>query len=222
MKSAFLCLILVLTTSQVFAAGQSRKDLKRQISAAMQNIHGEINYDDASDDQLREVLNKLNQALGILSSDGGGDLQSRLTCVSRDNDGREPYQIARENPDFTTTKIPGTVLSAADCKTVIGSIRQIRGYDMLCVARDNDARGPFQILAAPKNGGKEVRIASVDSLQSCLDNISHIQVNKQFLAICAARDNDGRSPWVRTVLDLSNGSVKTTGESYGTLQQCWQ
>lgn len=71
-----------------------------------------------------------------------------LMCVSRDNDGQNPYQIAALAGDVLT-KIQGTVVrSKSDCDQTLAKLRADRsGQAVLCVSRDQDGQSPYTAIS---------------------------------------------------------------------------
>lgn len=66
-----------------------------------------------------------------------------LMCLSRDNDGRDPYQIAVIN-GTSVTRIQRTMTTSLDsCLNLMRSLRFTQGQATFCTSRDNDGRSPF-------------------------------------------------------------------------------
>jgi hypothetical protein len=221
MRTLLLASVLLLTSANAFAARKSSNQLKREIVTTLQNIRSELNMDLATEDQLRDALSNVNAALAVLQGGGMPPSSRELSCVSRDNDGREPFQLARVNKDFTSTKIPGGVISNADCKISIASARKLRSHIVACATKDNDARSPFQAISISREGSDNKKFGVFGSIEDCVQSVGRAQLNAQFFAMCGSRDNDGRSPYVRLVLDTTTGNVTKTGDVFNSLQDCW-
>lgn len=221
MRTLLLASVLLLSSANAFAARKSSNELKREIVTTLQNIRSEINMDLASEDQLRDALLNVNAALAVLQGGGTPPSSQELTCVSKDNDGREPYQIARVNQDFSTTKIAGTILNNPDCKAAVKSPRKLRNHVVTCASKDGDARAPFQAISIAREGNDHRKFGVFNSFDDCSQSVARAQLNAQFFAMCASKDNDGRAPWLRLVLDTTTGSVTKAGDVFNSLQDCW-
>jgi hypothetical protein len=70
-----------------------------------------------------------------------------LVCVSRDKDGRSPYQLAVLGNDIT--RLNRTITgSVAECRTLMNSLRETALDEVIyCTSRDNDNRSPYQAVS---------------------------------------------------------------------------
>ena len=71
---------------------------------------------------------------------------NNLICLSRDNDGRAPWQLA--NIDGTNVqKIPATIVDSLEkCQTFLRDLRPRGVNATFCGSRDNDSRAPYQAI----------------------------------------------------------------------------
>lgn len=70
-----------------------------------------------------------------------------LVCVSRDRDGRSPYQLAVLGNDVTRLNRTMTG-SVAECRTLMNGLRETAPDEVTyCTSRDNDNRSPYQAVS---------------------------------------------------------------------------
>lgn len=203
-----------------FAFGQ----IKPEIRSLLQEIREELrNTND------RRVLNRtkkqLENTLAVLqggSSDPGqgpGGL-GRLSCVARDNDGRDPWMLGMKDPQtLRTTKLSGSVLGNLNqCNVAKETGVVLRNSVFLCVSRDNDGREPYVI--AHYRGNKLIKkINNLGSFNNCTTSLQSAARSWSAIAFCATRDNDGRAPWVEMSVVGESGQTNRAG-SYQSLDQC--
>lgn len=76
-----------------------------------------------------------------------------LVCISRDNDGRDPYLLVSLQ-GLNIQRYPNTSGRKESCNNLLRSLRPDRNnIAYVCVARDNDGRAPFVASALDLNSG---------------------------------------------------------------------
>jgi hypothetical protein len=175
----------------------------------------------------RQLLNKTKKRLeNILSSLDGGvnppprPRNSTLSCVARDNDGRDPWVLAlRDISTLKKTKlVKSNVGSLQNCQLAKDN-SIVRGQNaVVCIARDDDGRSPYSIALYRGSNNRKV-LNNMGSLQDCTASLGNGIANRTAAAFCVTRDNDGRSPYREMSVNLQTGSVSYAG-SYSSLDQC--
>lgn len=218
-----LCAGLMMTLS---AQAQSL-NLKNSIEDTLEDIRYELRSTRASDRELIRVLEQLRDAQltlrGGLGQGTGNVNTANLSCVSRDNDGMNPYVIAIRDPrDFSVTKVQGLSFKKEDCERAIRSIRTVRGSSFLCASRDNDGMNPITIYALDSSlRSVAQKIGSYRGVQECEQALSSALLSRTHLAVCASRDNDGMNPFIRIVYSLQDRTVnRDAGVTYRSMQEC--
>lgn len=94
--------------------------------------------------------------------------RSTIMCVSKDNDGRSPYQLALLN-GTAISRIARTVSGDfQSCQLTLRALRSVRDQAVFCTSRDNDGRSPF--VAVDLNvttGATQVGSETFQDLMSC-------------------------------------------------------
>ena len=102
------------------------------------------------------------------------DYSRKLTCVTRDNDGSNPWQMAiLDSEKITLAKIPNIVVNNFDaCKNLMSDMREGRDDSFVfCTSRDNDGAAPW-IVAILKSDGSIARGSqSYNSYAECKNGI---------------------------------------------------
>jgi hypothetical protein len=83
------------------------------------------------------------------------DMDRNLTCVTRDNDGSNPWMLAIiDSQARTATKIVGTAAANyAACTTTMMEAREVRRQGLgMCVSRDNDGSNPYVVAILSPEG----------------------------------------------------------------------
>tara|TARA_R110000868_G_scaffold117600_13_gene312445 strand:+ start:15312 stop:15995 length:684 start_codon:yes stop_codon:yes gene_type:complete len=174
---------------------------------------------------LLRVRERLQSTLELLQGGGGPvppnpNPRLNLSCISRDNDGRDPYVLGVKDPiTLSVTKLPhSNIGQEANCREVKDSAVSIRESIFACVSKDNDGRDPWSI-AHFKDGKFEGNINNLGKLSDCSKSLSRALRSSQAVAFCASRDNDGRAPWVQMSVVVESGETHRAG-SYDTLDKC--
>lgn len=212
-----LALVLALFA---FSTADART-IKDDIQALLSDISQEVNVTSAPDATLMSVRDSLAQTLRKLQFGSGGSPRVKLTCTSRDNDGREPYNIAVTDMDrFETTKIPGAVLPKAVCEAAVQGSVSIRDTAFYCASRDADGRDPMALFGYSFSRKSSVKIGIYASFNECLSIIPASRHSRTSFATCVSRDGDARAPFALAVYDLATQAVQKTGNVYSTLNEC--
>jgi hypothetical protein len=222
MNTALLATVLLLTAPLAFAQSKTKEELKQEVVSTLQDIRVEVNWDIATETQLTNTLGHLKSALAALQGNGTPE-SFPMRCVSRDNDGLSPYQIARVNDDFTTsTKIDGTSFGSLEaCQTSIGKARSVRDFLILCTSRDNDGLSPYQAAAVPDEGTAAVKLTTYNSLETCYASLQRALFNATAVGMCGSRDHDGLFPYAFWSFNARTGEFKKVGEDFSSLEACY-
>lgn len=96
----------------------------------------------ASESECQEALASTRYLMG-----------ETLICVSRDNDGRNPYQIAKLGTDVV--RLPRTLTpDVRSCGELRAKLRPARdGRVLFCNSRDNDNRAPYKAISLRLSDG---------------------------------------------------------------------
>ena len=94
--------------------------------------------------------------------------------------------------------------------------------ELLCVARDNDNRAPYQIAIRDPRTLRTTKIShsTVGSLNNCKASIQNSRLVgfDQVALVCTSRDNDGRAPY--SVIAIKHGRKIATFNSISSLADC--
>lgn len=106
---------------------------------------------------VRDILN---------STDSNAD----YLCVSRDNDGKNPYTLAFRN-GAELKKINGsTFQNAADCHASLSTMKMVKDGFLICISRDSDGKDPWQLgFLDPQGGMKKMDQSVTSSFADCLN-----------------------------------------------------
>lgn len=146
-----------------------------------------------------------------------------LLCVSRDNDGSNPYLIAQRDPrDLSITRLKDLGFTKAECERALGAIRTAGDGGFLCASRDKDGLHPFTIYAL-NNGLRSVarKIGSYRDVSSCEQALWSARLSPTHFVICSSRDNDGLRPFLRVSYSLADRTLDAdTTVLYRSMQEC--
>ncbi len=211
----YFLLITVLGLQSALASDVTR------INQLINQISDEVNYEQHNQATLRRVKNSLKRSLNILQG-GTTNPPARglLLCISRDNDGRDPYILGMKDPrTLQTLRIINTnVGNKAQCKQVVQNYRQGGQFTIACVSKDNAGKDPWSPTLLG-NGRMIKKLNSLGALPNCIASINNAVITNYAMGICLSRDNDGKSPFVKAVLSFSDLSV-TYGEQFSKLAEC--
>lgn len=200
-------------------------DLKTQLEMTLEDISYDLRVTRASDQEMIRALEQLRQVRATLRGEisTGAVNTDNLSCVSRDNDGMNPFVIAIRDPrTFATSKVSGISFRKEDCERAIRNIRTVRGSAFICAARDNDGMAPFVIYALDSSlRNIAQKLGSARSIAECEQTLSSALLSRTHMSICGARDNDGMAPFIRTIYSLQDRTVtRDTSIAYRSMQEC--
>lgn len=179
-------------------------------------------YDVRCQDGRFEVRSASEIRSGNVCRSGGGN--SSLICVAKDNDGRDPWILATLNVNGTVTRLQGTQFSTIDqCRQSTAAARPLDRSVIVCIARDNDGRDPWVGAQIFLDTGTIQKIPdlSFSTLDQCTQGIGAGRPFRAQVILCAARDNDGRDPWI--LGRLGNGALTKIPETvFTTVDQCYR
>ena len=92
----------------------------------------------------------------------------KMMCLSRDNDGSEPYQLVSIS-GTDVTAIPRTVSSFSNCNNLLNSLRPDRRNTVVfCTSRDNDGAAPYVAMSLSLyDNSTQVGTEVFSSMSSC-------------------------------------------------------
>lgn len=91
-----------------------------------------------------------------------------LLCVSRDADGRSPYQLASLVGAKISRLDRTQVSTQQECATLLNELRPRRGQVTFCSSRDRDGRSPYVAVSLNVNDGSvQVGTEVFDKLTGC-------------------------------------------------------
>lgn len=196
------------------AMAQSLGSQAQSVASAVQREERDL-----SNEQRSEIARLLNNIREVLYGGGGSDM-SDLTCVARDNDGRNPYVMALRQ-GINTTRLRGeTYRTENECREAIRSARLIRGTVMMCASRDNDGRNPFQLAVFDGTDLRRISRTTVKTQSECLDMLNKLSVRGTTATMCLSRDNDGQNPYVAVALNVRTLDIQTGTEVFRTKSEC--
>lgn len=212
---------LLLLVSLLFSSSIIASD-RYQINELLDEIRDEVDHGQHDRRSLTRLDRQLRKALSTLQ---GGSVpptpqMPSLLCIARDNDGRNPYVLGvRDSRTLRTDRVSRTNMgNLATCKRVIANAIIKRDMVLTCVTRDDDGKTPWAI-ALIKNGQVSKKLRAIGSLNDCIRTLSESLLTRRAMRTCTSRDDDGRSPFVTTVLDLNNGSSFKEG-SFSSINSC--
>ncbi|MAZ48684.1 MAG: hypothetical protein CME65_08970 [Halobacteriovoraceae bacterium] len=111
-------------------------------------------------------VGSLNQCQSIVNNSIDLDRVTILTCISKDNDGRDPWSPAIIKNGVLIKRLP-SLGSLSDCINAIDLSISNRFAVSLCVSRDNDGRSPFMRIGYELSTGNVSNGATYSSLEQC-------------------------------------------------------
>ncbi|NCN27774.1 hypothetical protein GW915_09380 [bacterium] len=176
-----------------------------------------------SPSQKQEIARNLNDILRSLDGRGRPPReQTRLVCVSRDDDGRAPYMIGVKEDLVTIKKVSKTVIQdKEDCEQIVEKARLARMGTLVCGTRDNDGRSPFILLLLDtKNAvARSLAYSATSSKEQCLAQLNDAVIYRESFGFCGSRDNDGRAPWSIVLVD-KDGQTRKGNDTYSSYEEC--
>lgn len=212
----------VLTLSVLlWSAVSFSQDLNYEIRGLLSDIDQRLNRSHDQQTLLR-VRERLRSTLDLLSGiqPPPSNPRSNVSCVARDNDGRDPWVLAVKDPiTLRQTILPASNIgNLANCEQIKQSAVLVQNSVFVCVTKDNDGRDPWS-LAHYRDGQLVSKLNNIGTLQNCITALDNAARSSQAIAFCATRDNDGRDPWIQMSVVGQTGEIHRAG-SYSTLDQC--
>jgi hypothetical protein len=217
MKRAFLFLI----TLTPFFTFEAQAGVARDAAEVAREVSYAENY--LSPSQEIEIQQHLQAIRNVLKGSPGGSQPGKenYVCVSRDNDGRNPWMLGVR--DFTNiVRIPGTVTNTKeDCEKNLNNTRLVRGGLLACFTRDDDGRNPWRMNFL----GFDNRLILLDraitnDYQTCVRTTNDTKITRDGILYCASRDEDGRNPYVIVGYRMDGSGSSVGNETYFTYEQC--
>ena len=149
--------------------------------------------------------------------------RNSITCLSRDNDGQNPWIVGQINFDSASvTRLDGLSFATLDeCLNGISSAPSYQNRLMVCAARDNDGQNPW-IVAQFDQYGTATRMSNLvySTIDQCRSAVGSARWNGNALLICGTRDQDGSNPW--NIYRVDATTATRLDLTYATLQACLQ
>lgn len=217
MKKIILAVAFVFSSLVHAQVDQEVKNLLNQIRAQLNHSHDQRT--------LLRVRERLEGTLQLLTGDGPTPgptptPRNMVSCIARDNDGRDPWILAVRDPStLAYTKLPNSnVGSLANCEQVKNTVVQVRDSYFSCISKDYDGRDPW-VIAHYRDGALISKVNNLGTLPQCLQALQGSFHNRQAIAFCGTKDNDGRAPWMQISVIEQTGEIHRSG-SYSSLEQC--
>lgn len=208
-------IIALIISIQVFA-----QDPRQSIHSLLAAIQYQVSQNQ-NPQILMAVEQQLQNTLATLQGYSNPAPNSSLTCVAKDNDGRDPWVLGFRDPSLlTVTKLPNSNLGSMDnCQQAKNNYAQINLALFVCVSKDNDGRAPFAL--AYYQNSKLVSTSNMGSnLGDCISSMQNSKRSMEAFAFCTSKDNDGRSPYTLKVVNVVSGNISTQG-SYSNINDCF-
>ena len=171
--------------------------------------------------QQAQISKEFATIRGILYGQNPGSNAS-YTCVSRDNDGRDPWVLGIRSGLNVSRIAAGYYKTQGDCTTALNSTRYLNGASLICVSRDNDGASPYQ-LGVLGNDVTRLPRTMTSSAAACQSLMQALRPTRDGTVVyCTARDNDGAAPYQAVSLNLQNLQVTGGSETYQSMAACQQ
>lgn len=176
LKSILHFFVILIASAQPGAAPSvehETRDLLRELQAEAPAL---------TPDRRNEVLKHLREARSVLV----GNEPGVYDCVDRDGTGAPPY-LVRWKRGASEVRVGGTQFaSSADCDTALSFRGFLGGGSLICIARDNDGRAPFQL--AILRGIHLIRLpALAENFGECLGMTEGMRLHADGAYACVAR-----------------------------------
>lgn len=192
-----------------------------RLSDVAREILTELRFGETSltSSQKAEIQGHLDAIVDILM--GQSQPNQNFTCVSRDNDGQNPWMLASR--EFNqVNRIAGTVVKTkAECENLLISGRKISGGTMLCVSRDNDGQNPYALAILKGSSLSKLPKAVSRTLGDCQQTMRDLKKTQEGMIFCASRDSDGAAPFV-TIGIRRDLSASVGNETFRSYEDCTQ
>ncbi|WP_413575366.1 hypothetical protein ACLVWU_13680 [Bdellovibrio sp. HCB290] len=218
MKSLSVLVLGCLLSVTSFAAPSSGRVAEKADRVAM-----ELRYrgHELSDSQLDLINKNLDSIRRVLDGDLDQGSELRLICISRDNDGRSPYVLAKRE-GVNTIRSAAVYSSIQDCENAIRTARVIGDRALVCSSKDDDGREPTVLTLLWLDASKKIPY-SVTTQADCADNLKMMRPDRSnTVTFCASKDGDSRNPFIAVSLNLNNNSVQKSTAVFNTISECRQ
>ena len=211
-----LSMLTMITNSYAFDSANRLVNEAYQAYVLLQENARYMNDDEiAKATQLTKQLQRL--AIGDSTTPNQG-----ISCVARDNDGRNPWMLAISNDGgFSKKKINKTTIgNLNDCEEVARAARSVGSSYLACVTKDNDGRNPWVLAMINNTNATHIRYSTVANKANCLEALNNaVNAGRGQIVTCGSRDSDGRTPFVKIKFD-KNGQVTKGTDSYNSFANC--
>lgn len=218
MKKFLLITLTVSFFSNAQAQNQNRQ--KNRVLTQIDQLYSSVDRSRLEPVQLRQIQDLLFQAEEIVY---GSRRPPRVNyiCVSRDNDGRDPYSLAIQNADRSVQKLSLTYSSIELCERAIRSGRYVSGKYFICSSRDNDGRNPWSIYSLSSSKAQKHSMV-FSGFETCEQALKDGLDEQEYFFVCSSRDSDGRSPWslYRYQKTVNGSFVRVDGQTYNSYEDC--
>jgi hypothetical protein len=154
--------------------------------------------------------------------ESGTSPSGSLICVARDNDNRDPWVFAVFTDSGNIAKIAGVSFTTkAACDQALTDSRDFGSSTVVCVARDNDGRDPWQRVSINSAGQVQRHSTLFQTYAACATSLTQGRAIGEGLVSCTARDNDNRDPWIFTILS-TKGEGRIVAISFTAVTACQQ
>jgi hypothetical protein len=150
---------------------------------------------------------------------GTSSSPSNLVCVSRDNDGRDPWAVGRMDDTGRVSKVSNVIFSTnAECRDAINQSRALTSSSVVCASRDADGRSPYEVYRVTASSTAAKTALIFGDIASCNTSLLKARRTPSSLLTCASRDADGRNPWSLYAITETGVTKNTT--VYSTFDDC--
>ncbi len=148
--------------------------------------------------------------------------RSEYKCVSRYNNGSSPYVMGvRDMTTYEVVKMENlTFSSLQSCERNIAEMTEIDNDVVTCASRYANGSSPYSLFFVDVNRATQVAL-TFSSVDSCKESLSRARITRKVVALCSSRYNNGSSPWVIYTIDRDTRELKSTVESYQSIQTCY-
>jgi hypothetical protein len=213
-----ICLMVLIVSFSSFA------QIERRVIDLNDQIRSHVLNHTVDQRTLVRVKNQLEHVLATLhgTNPGPNPIPSfGLKCVSRDNDGYEPWILAGERSDFSIIRYPQYMYrNIESCRRAASAGREMVGGFHTCSSRDNDGYAPF-IIASFYGERTNKRTETFRDIEACFNAIKRARENAEAFVTCVSRDNDGMAPFVKMVVK-SEGQSTRQSHTYQNIESCFQ
>lgn len=215
-----ILMTVLMSVLSLSSFAQEKMHIEQEAQAVASILQREGRY--LSQSQRSEIAkNLLNIRRIILNGDSGRDQdQGEYQCVSRDNDGMNPYVIGYRD-GVNITRIQGEQYpNIAECKASLASTRRLSGVTLMCVSKDRDGMNPFQLARFSGSDFSRIERTVTKTKNECLSFLQSLTPRRGQVLFCTSRDNDGMNPYVAVGLNLRSGALQVGTEVFTKKESC--